>query len=187
MKMGWVANPFAYVAINALIPVIPQRAADLHLGVAAAGAFTSVWLLARTLSFVWLWVWPGWHYRFRFLVGGYATMAACFVLILLNGDFWVLIAAQLGFGFGLGLAYYSSLFYSMDVGEAKGEHGGLHEAALGAGICAGPALGAASLRFFPNSPNTNTWAVASLLGVGLVVLYVLRYRSRLLPVRGDSP
>jgi len=35
--------------------------------------------------------------------------------------------------------------YSMDVGETKGEHGGLHEAMIGAGMCLGPAVGALSL------------------------------------------
>ena len=80
------------------------------------------------------------------------------------------------FGLGVGLTYYSSLYYSMDVGDTKGEHGGFHEAALGSGIFAGPAIGAVSLRFFPDSPNMNTWAATALLVVGMTALYWLRYR-----------
>lgn len=176
MKMAWVANPFAYVAISGLIPVIPQRAADLHLSLAAAGIFTSVWMLARAATFAALWFWPGWHYRFRWLIGSYLALAGCFVLVLVSQQLWLLVVAQLGFGFGVGLVYYSSLYYSMDVGETKGEHGGFHEAALGLGICAGPAVGALSLRFFPHAANMNTWTIASLLAVGLAALYALRYR-----------
>jgi len=58
--------------------------------------------------------------------------------------------AQILFGFSVGLIYYSSLYYSMDVGEASGAHGGFHEAALGVGIFAGPAVGATTLFLFPH-------------------------------------
>ena len=51
----------------------------------------------------------------------------------------VLVLAQLVFGGSVGLIYYSSLFYSMDSSETKGEHGGIHEAVIGLGNCAGPA------------------------------------------------
>jgi hypothetical protein len=72
--------------------------------------------------------------------------------------------------------YYSSLFYSMDVGETKGEHGGLHEAAIGAGIFAGPAVGAASLQFLNGYPNAGAYAVSGLLVCGLGGLVWLRAR-----------
>ena len=39
-------------------------------------------------------------------------------------------------------------------GETKGEHGGIHEAAIGLGNFAGPALGAASLDFLPQFCRT---------------------------------
>ncbi len=37
----------------------------------------------------------------------------------------------------------------MDASDAKSEHGGIHEAAIGAGNCVGPAIGAAALQFLP--------------------------------------
>jgi len=63
--------------------------------------------------------------------------------------------------------YYSSLFYSMDVGETKGAHGGFHEALIGVGLCGGPAIGAVSLRVFPSKPDAATIGVAIVLAVGL--------------------
>ena len=57
--------------------------------------------------------------------------------ILLARQLWLVVAAQVFFGLATGLIYYSSLFYSMDVGEASSEHGGLHEAFIGAGIFLG--------------------------------------------------
>ncbi len=48
----------------------------------------------------------------------------------------------------------------MDVGEASSEHGGLHEACIGAGVFLGPATGAAALTFAPGVPNAFVWAVS---------------------------
>ncbi len=174
LVMAWVANPFAYVAMNAVIPVIPSLAQKFALTSAQAGVFASVWLLARATGFLLLWQWTRWHYRFRWLLGAYLAMAAGFATILLGGNMWLLVAAQVGFGIAVALIYYSSLYYSMDVGETKGEHGGFHEAAIGAGIFGGPAVGAASLYFFPAQPNMNAWAVTGLLMVGLTWLVRIR-------------
>src|SRR5215831_17571479 len=90
------------------------------------------------------------------------------VVMLLAGELWLVVLAQVFFGFATGLIYYSSLFYSMDVGgETQGEHGGLHEAAIGAGVFAGPAVGAAALQFIPGSANAGVMAVSALLLCGL--------------------
>jgi len=79
----------------------------------------------------------------------------------------VLVLVQIVFGGAIGLIYYSSLFYSMDLGDTKGEHGGIHEAAIGLGNLAGPAVGAASLFFLPQYANSGTVAVSGLLLLGL--------------------
>ncbi len=178
LKMAWVANPFAYVAINGLIPVIPRLAERFELSPMFAGFVCSIWFFARAAAFLLLWHWTAWHYRFRWLAGSYVAVALSFATLLASTRLWMLVAAQLVFGAGVALLYYASLFYSMDVGETKGEHGGIHETALGAGVFAGPALGAASLRFFPGSPNMNAWAVTLLLMGGFACLVVLRQRGR---------
>jgi len=63
----------------------------------------------------------------------------------------------------------------MDVGDTKGEHGGWHEAMIGAGCCAGPATGAAALYFFPGQPYSSVWGVAALLLVGMAGLARMRW------------
>ena len=128
LKLAWVANPFAYIAMNTIIPLIPDLAAKLGLSTVAAGFVASVWMFARLGAFAVLWWWPGWHYRFGWLAGAYVLMCASFAALLLSASLTVIVVAQLVFGVSVGLIYYSSLFYSMDVGETKGEHGGLHEA-----------------------------------------------------------
>ncbi len=176
LKMAWLANPFAYIAINTVLAVIPQLAANLHLTTTESGVFCSLWLFVRLGAFVLLWQWTKWHYKFRWLLAAFLALIASFTTLLLAGQIWLLVLAQIVFGFATGLIYYSSLFYSMDIGETKGEHGGLHEAAIGAGIFAGPAVGAAALWLAPASANAGTWAVSGLLVCGLAGLVALRLK-----------
>jgi MFS family permease len=85
----------------------------------------------------------------------------------------VLVLAQILFGSVAGLIYSSSLFYSMDLGDTKGEHGGIHEAVIGLGNFAGPTVGAASLHFFPQYANSGALAVSGLLLLGLAALLAI--------------
>lgn len=178
LRMAWLANPFAYLAINTVVAVVPALANRLQLSVAQAGVFCSIWLFVRTGSFLLMWLWPGWHYRFRWLVAAYVMLAVSFVVMLVSGNLWTVIVAQVAFGLALGLIYCSSLYYSMDVGTAsKGEHGGFHEAMIGAGSFAGPAIGAAGAYFFPSAIHASTWTPAGLLAIGLAGLMWLRFRK----------
>jgi MFS family permease len=113
----------------------------------------------------------GWHYRCWLLA--YLALVATFAVILIVPNLAVLIVAQLVFGVALGLIYSSSLFYSMDVGETRAEHGGIHEAAIGLGNFAGPAVGAASMQFLPQYANSGVVAVSALLLCGLGGLLVI--------------
>jgi predicted MFS family arabinose efflux permease len=167
LRMAWLANPFAYIAIQTLIAAMPGIARRLELSTMLAGFYGSVWCFARLGAFAGLWLWSGWHYRFRWLLMAYLALVGTFAAILLAPNIAVLVAAQLIFGLAVGLLYYSSLFYSMDLGDTKGEHGGIHEAVIGLGNCAGPAVGAAALHFLPQYSNSGTLAVSVLLLSGL--------------------
>lgn len=176
LRMAWLAIPFSYVAVTTVIAFIPSLAQKLGMSTAQAGLFCSLWMFVRMGSFVVLWQWTGWHYRFRWLLGAFIGLIAGFSLLLLSTNLAVLVGAQVIFGGAVGLIYYSSLFYSMDVGETKGEHGGLHEAMIGAGICLGPAVGALSLFLAPGLPNAGVYTVTALLACGLAGLVGLRIR-----------
>jgi predicted MFS family arabinose efflux permease len=166
-RMAWLANPFAYIAINTLIAVLPGIAAKFHLSTGMAGFVCSLWCFARVFAFVTLWRWTGWHYRFRWLVSAFALLIVSFATILVAHSLAVVLLAQLFFGVAIGLIYYSSLFYSMDASETKSEHGGIHEAAVGVGNCLGPAAGAAALWLAPQNAGVGAWAVSGLLVAGL--------------------
>jgi len=177
LRMAWLANPFAYIAINTLIAVMPGIAKRLELTPMFAGFCCSVWCFVRLGAFFVLWFWSGWHYRFRWLIASYIGLVGTFAVIMTTSSLAVLVLAQILFGVATGLIYYSSLYYSMDVGEAKGDHAGIHEAALGFGNFAGPAVGAASLYFLPQYANGGVVAVSGLLLCGLVGIVWLRARK----------
>jgi len=177
LYLAWLANPFAYIAINGILPVIPKLAERLGLDAASAGAVCSVWFWVRFGAFIWFWLWPAWHYRFRWLLAAFVTLALSFTGILLSFNVWMLIAAQVAFGLAVGLIYYSSLFYSMDVGESRGRRGGFHEAAIGLGTCAGPSAGVVALQTLPGHPNAGTWAISTLLMLGLIPFLIIRRKG----------
>jgi len=141
-RMAWLANPCAYVAINTLVAVLPGIAAKFQLSTMVAGFSLSLWCFARVFTFIVLWQWTGWHYRFRWLVSSFFFLIFSFATILVAPSLAVVLVAQIIFGVCIGLIYYSSLFYALDASDAKGEDGGIHEAAIGVGNCLGPAIGA---------------------------------------------
>ena len=178
LRIAWVANPFSYVAMNTVVPLIPDLAARLGLSTRLAGFTASVWMFARLGAFALLWRWTAWHYRFGWLLAAYVAMVVSFAALLLVTNLVVVVVAQIGFGLAVGLIYYSSLFYSMDVGsKTQGEHGGYHETLIGVGIFVGPAVGAATSYLAPTSARLDVLAVSGILLLGLLWLTVWRRPS----------
>lgn len=179
LRMAWIANPFSYVAINTVIPLIPSVAEKLDLTTGMAGIICSLWMFARLAAFAALWRWTGWHYRFGWLAGSFLIMIVCFFGFLMTQSIVLLLVAQVGFGLSIGLIYYSSLYYSMNVTENHASNAGLHEAMIGAGLFIGPAFGAATLYLVPSAIGIGAWSVGGLLCAGFSgLLFVRRYRIK---------
>lgn len=175
-RMAWIANPFACVAAFTLLAMIPGLALKMGLSTTMAGLFCSIWFFSRLAAFVLMWRWPGWHYRFRWLLAGYALLIVGFAGVLTADGLLWLGAGQVAFGLAVGSLYYASLFYSMDVGETRAEQGGIHEALMGAGNFIGPGIAALSLLVAPLSPNAGVWSVSGLLMMGLAFLVSERWK-----------
>ena len=104
-QMAWLANPFAYLAINTLLAVMPGVAAKFHLSPMVAGFTCSLWCFVRLGMFVVLWYWTAWHYRFAGLAAAYSLLVVGFAAILMTPFLPLFIAAQLAFGVAIGLIY----------------------------------------------------------------------------------
>ncbi len=179
LRMAWLANPFSYVAINTVIPLIPSIAEKFDLSTGMAGIVCSLWMFVRLAAFAIFWQWTGWHYRFRWLAGSFLLMIICFFGLLMAPSIGLLLAAQVGFGLSIGLIYYSSLYYSMNVTENQGSNAGLHEAMIGVGLFIGPAVGAVTLYLVPTAIGIGAWSVGGLLCAGFSgLLYLRHYRIK---------
>src|SRR5262249_29790691 len=88
LRMAWWSHPFAYVAMNTLLAVMPGIAERLSLSPTRVGLFCSIWFFARLAAFAILWRWSGWHYRFRWLVVAYVTLIVSFMFLLLASNLW---------------------------------------------------------------------------------------------------
>ncbi len=173
-RMALLANPSAYIAINTIVAMLPGIAVKFQLSTMLAGFTLSLWCFARFFTFILLWRWTAWHYRFRWLAGSFVLLIISFATILVAPDLVAVMAAQIIFGVCIGLIYYSSLFYALDASDTKGEHGGIHEAAIGVGNCLGPAIGAAALWLAPANAGVGAWAVSGLLTLGFGGLFWIR-------------
>jgi predicted MFS family arabinose efflux permease len=177
LRFALLTNPFAYVAINTAIPIVPVVAHRFNLSPTQTGIFCSIWFFVRMGAFILFSLWRGWHYRFGFLLAATILLVVSFLGLLLAPHFWILLAAQIVFGLSVGLIYYSSLYYSMHGGNAESEHGGLHEAMIGCGTFLGAIVGVIAKYFFPNVENISVWAVSGLLAIGLFGLIWLHCRK----------
>jgi hypothetical protein len=126
----------------------------------------SVWFHIRALAFLKLWLWPGWHYRFSWYIGAFGILLTSFVVLVMTRQLPLILAAQVGLGWASALLYYSSLYYAMDGSSAPSEHGGIHEALIGVGICGGPAL-CALAQTVTGSALAPAWVITGVLALGM--------------------
>jgi hypothetical protein len=184
LKMAWLANPLAYVAIYALIPVMPKLAQlnGIH-DEAATGMVGSVWFAARFVGFGIAGYLTFWHYKTSWQIGPLITLTLSFAAMLLVRNLAALIALQVLFGFSAALLYSASLYYSMHVSSGHGGHAAFHEAVVGIGTMAGPLIGALAATGQSSIANPMprvAAGVTALLVVGLVrIVYMSAKRPAL--------
>jgi len=90
--MAWIANPMSYMAANVVTASLPALAFRLHLSQAEAGVWLGLWNWIRSVGFVGLWYWSGWHYRFALFVIAFSAVIGGFLGIMLAPSVvWVLL------------------------------------------------------------------------------------------------
>lgn len=146
MHLGWLANSLSYLMMGVFTALLPHQGERLHLAPVYIIGFTSVFFLSRAAAFVLFARWEGWQYRMGWMLGTLWLAPACFAPIFFSSQLPWIWLALVGWGLAAGLAYDSSIYYSMEYGEQKGKHGGLHEAVLGSGALLGPLAGVLGVR-----------------------------------------
>jgi hypothetical protein len=141
LRASRVLLPVSYVLLDALSPLLPGVWARLGVDAAIAPVLSSTWMFARFLVFALLVRWSGWRGRSIALFVGAAALLAGFAAALSGGAAPLVLAGLVAFGAGQGTLYYGALYYGMAVGKGEVDSGGHHEAVIGVGYLAGPALG----------------------------------------------
>jgi len=193
LKMAWLTNPLAYVAIYALIPVMTQLTKFAGIGdLSDQGMVGSVWFASRFIGFGLAGAFTFWHYKISWQIGPLIALAASFAAMLLFHNLAALIAFQIFFGLAAAIIYSASLYYSMHVSSGHGGHAAFHEAVVGIGTMVGPMIGALAATG-TTDPNISmprvAWSVTGILVAGLIAIFIMsmmRAATRSAAVR-ESP
>ncbi len=142
-RLGWLGNGIGYLMLGGLMTLAPTLGDRLSLPPSSAIWMIGVLFVARAATFALLWRWPGWHYRLPWMLAALAAGPLALAVIFFAGQLLWLVPALLLLGICAGLSYYSSIYYSLDYSDEKGEHGGGHESIIGLGGLLGPLVGVA--------------------------------------------
>lgn len=186
LKMAWITNPLAYVAIYVLIPVMTELAKQAGVtDLGLAGVVGSVWFVVRFGTFAVAGRWTGWHYKVGWQIGPLLALAGSFAGMLVFHNLAALIGLQVVFGFSAAILYSASLYYSMHVSSGHGGHAAFHEAAIGAGTLAGPLVGALAATGKMDQPAMLRIAI-SVSGILFLGLLAIVYLGRGRPARASE-
>lgn len=164
-RLGWLGNGVGYLMVGGLMTLAPTLGERLGLPPASAIWMIGVLFVARAATFVLLWRWPGWHYRRSWMLATLAAGPLALAVIFFTQHLLWIISALVMLGWCIGLSYYSSIYYSLDYGDEKGEHGGWHESIIGLGGLLGPLAGVGGLALFghPHGANLGVVLTAALI------------------------
>lgn len=144
-QLGWLGNGTGYLMQGGLLTLAPSVGERLGLPPASAIWMICTFFAARAMTFALLWRFTGWHYRLPWMLAALVAAPAALALIFFSSSLAFLLPALALFGACIGLGYYSSIYYSLDYGDEKGEHGGWHESIIGMGGLVGPLAGVGGL------------------------------------------
>jgi len=174
-RIAWIANGTAFGLGATLTYHYPSLVAARGWSPRVFGLFLGLVYLTQTLAFVFLMRRPDtWRFRrLRLYVPQFLMLVAMLGLPLAGIP--RLLFSALFFGAGLGIAYCSSIYYSLLTHEARGRNAGVHESLMGVGAMLVPFLGGLLARSLGSAwmPYA-TAAAAVLLSLGIQELL---YRS----------
>lgn len=131
VRLAFIANFSLWVGVSCLRSLLPEYAAVHDLTGLKYGMLMSATMVGFLLANTILTHWHGWHYSAVVLLSGLVVAALAQFFFGLVDVYAGLLAAQVVYGAILGLTYFSSIYYGMELGGAEEGHGGRHEAIIG--------------------------------------------------------
>jgi Major Facilitator Superfamily len=178
-----IALPATYVVVYSLSAMLPMLAVLQPLGTAARTAVASIWMIARLLAFVALGAAAWWHTRPRILLVSAAVMLVAFWGVTLRASendavaLAVMIGSQIVLGVVIGIIYAGSLYFGMVLSDGSTEHGGYHEALIGAGSVIGPGTAALTQWRWPGDLTAGVAAVSGVIALSILAAAIATIRA----------
>lgn len=157
-----VLLPMSYMVMDALAPLLPGIWSRAQVDSGLGAVLSSTWMIARFGAFLGLTAWAGWRGSGAFLVAATAALLAGFGIVLGVPTALAVLLGLVAFGVGQGGLYFAAIYYAMSAGGDAVESGGKHEAVIGLGYLAGPAL--ALLGMAAGVPPVHVVGPAATLG-----------------------
>ena len=178
-RVGWTSN-FLLFGVGATLNYHYPKLLDARgFGGTEFGIFLGIAYLVQTAGFLLFGRWRGWHYRASWLLGAQALVAFALLVLPRLTEAWAIWALAPAIGLGLGMAYSSSLFYSLLGPGGHGRSTGLHEAILASGSFLLPFLGGLAVRASGNLLVPYFFAAtAVVLGAVLQGVWLRSLRAR---------
>ena len=175
--MGWIANTAAAGAFGILTYHLPQWFETRGWQPDRFGWFLGAVLAVQTVTFVLFTgrlklAWSVWRLWAPLLV-----TAAAVAAIPLLPRFAGLLALAPAIGFGCGVCYTASIYYSLEAAATRGRNAGIHESLVGAGSFLPPLLAGGLVRLGLGLEAPYLLAGALLIG-GLVLQAALWTRAQ---------
>jgi len=184
LTLARIALPATYVVIFTLVAMMPSLSVMKSLDPAQATLIASAWMVARVFMFVLLGATTWWHTRPSLLLLSAAIMLFAFIGVTtpLAGaayqtNLLAMMFSQIILGVVLGLIYSGSLYFGMVLSDGSTEHGGYHEALIGAGCVAGPGIAYLAQSQWPANPRAGVTAVSAIVGATIVTAGVAALRA----------
>jgi predicted MFS family arabinose efflux permease len=153
--------------LAALMPII--FADRLRYSIKWSTGLSSVLDVVRTLAFVLLQFYRGWHFRMRYIIAAMIGLPLGFFMIAFAANLPTVLIGEIVFGLSGGLIYYCALYYAMVAQNASVEAGGTHEGLIGIGFAVGPVAGLVGV-WLQQQKYVSGDDLAMLIGVGPMFL-----------------
>jgi YNFM family putative membrane transporter len=180
LAKAWVAHLAIYASIGLAIFMLPRLAALPENSVSEAGQSTihSLRAAISLAAFGAMLASARWHFRFYPIYGGLGLAGAGIAIMAIGSGFSVLLAGSLLLGLASGAIYTVSLYYSLGLPRTKTRGSSIHEALVGVGSAAGPALGGAAALIIA-SPRTPFAAGLIPIIAAMAAVTLLRRRVKI--------
>jgi MFS family permease len=172
---AWIANFTGYFTLGMIRYLFPKLSTEIGIQPPILGILMFLIAASQNLTFYILGKTSRWHYRLLPLISLQLVGMVGLMFILVSNSLFFFICAFLLIGVGVGMTYFSSIFYGLNTFRDRGTKSGIHEAVLGSGFLAGPLAGGILAQTY--NLKTPYFVTIFIIFAGILVEILLIYKD----------